>query len=132
MIHWGYKVWDDVMEALQKNGMFSKAYVDEGEAFYYSYDFMQKFEEVQKTRSPFKSYHLWFALALSPFVVILNRVLTPYTGSGHGVFMILSFLGLPMSLWIIGMAVRAYILMIHYPIKLQRQTGKPVLMRGFS
>jgi hypothetical protein len=131
MLHWGYKCWNEVMVALHPKGLYSQAYLEEAKAFYYSWDFMQKLEDTQKYRDPFKSYHMWFAIAISPFVLVLNRMLTPFTGSGHGVFLVMSFLGLPFTLWIIGHAVRVYILMLHYPIKIQRATGKPVLMRDW-
>jgi len=130
ILHWGYKIACDVMDALHSKGLLAQAYIDADKVYYCdTWSFMQKMDAVQLKRDPFKSYHLWLALAITPFAVVLNRFLTPYTGSGHGVFIVLSILGLPMSLWIIGVAVRAYIVMIHYPLKLQHKTGKPVLMR---
>ncbi len=133
MVHWGCKIARDLLGVMHQRELFSRAYVDAGSVYHYRFRaFSAELEKHLPKRDPFKSYHLWLAFALTPFTLVLNRVLTPYTGSGHGVFIVSAILGLPMSLWIVGMAVRAYILMIHYPIKLQRQTGKPVLMRDFD
>lgn len=131
-IHWAVVSFKDVRDALSKDQWMSRLYVEESCAYIYNQEVVQAFASIPRDRTPIRSVHMGFAIALTPFIVVLNRILTPYTGSGHGVFLVLSFLGLPMSLWIISMAVRVYVLMIHYPIKLQRQTGKPVLMRGFD
>ena len=131
MLHWGYKVWIDVMDALHTKGLYAQAYVEQEKAFYFSWNFGPLLDNVQKYRDPFKSYHIWLAIAIAPFTVVLNRILSPITGSGHGVFLIMSFLGLPLTLFVIGIAIRTYILMIYYPIKIQLKTRKPVLMRDF-
>lgn len=131
MAHWGWIIAKDVLQVLHKKNMYTKAYILDGDAFYYESEFIQEFEKKQAKREPFKTVHLWVALALTPFVYILNRILTPVVGSGHGIFLVLSFFGLPLSLFIIGVAVRSYILMIHYPKQIERTTGKLVLMRGF-
>jgi hypothetical protein len=111
--------------------MFDRIYIEEDDAFYYLHSSVRTLEEVAPARDPFKSYHLYAALLITPFVVVLNRMLTPYTGSGHGVFIVLSFFGLPMMLFAMGVMVRSFIMMVYYPIKLRKTTGKPVLMRGF-
>lgn len=121
-IYWGHLVWGDVMTALQKNGLFSRIYVEKDNGIYYF-----KNKKPLSDRNPVKSFFFYVAMLVAPLVVVLNRVLTPYTGSGHGVFMVLSFFGLPLILAMVGFAVQIYILTIYYPIKLQKQTGKSVL-----
>lgn len=128
---WGRVTWFDVMEALHKKGMYEKAYVNSENNIYYDFGFMEEFEKVQKKRSPFKSFHLYSALVITPFVFSLNRLLTPLVGGGHGVFLVLSFLGLPMGMWICGVVVRSFVLMIFCPFTIWRATGRHVLMRGF-
>jgi hypothetical protein len=122
-IYWGYLVWGDVMAALKKSGLFSRIYVEKDDGIYYF-----KSKKPLSDRTPFKSFHFYAAMLIAPLVVVLNRVLTPYTGSGHGVFMVLSFFGLPMVLTMVGVAVQLFILCIYYPIKLKRQTGKSVVV----
>jgi hypothetical protein len=129
--YWGRLVWHDVMTALNNKAMFDRIYIEEDDAFYYLHSSVRTLEEVAPARDPFKSYHLYAALLITPFVVVLNRMLTPYTGSGHGVFIVLSFFGLPMMLFAMGVMVRSFIMMVYFPIKLRKTTGKPVLMRGF-
>lgn len=126
-IYWGYLVWGDVMTALHKGDLLSRIYVEKEDAIYYMYSSIKKRKPLSD-RTPFKSFHFYAAMLIAPLVVVLNRVLTPYTGSGHGVFMVLSFFGLPLILTMVGFAVQFYILGIYYPIKLKRQTGKSVVV----
>jgi hypothetical protein len=126
-IYWGYLVWGDVMTALHKGDLLSRIYVEKEDAIYYMYHSIKN-KKPLSDRTPFKSFHIYAAMLVAPFAVVLNRVLTPYAGSGHGVFMVLSFFGLPMILTMVGFAVQFYILGIYYPIKLKRQTGKSVVV----
>lgn len=126
-IYWGYLVWGDVMTALHKGDLLSRIYVEKEDAIYYMYHSIKKRKPLSD-RTPFKSFHFYAAMLIAPLVVMLNRVITPYTGSGHGVFMVLSFFGLPMILTMVGFAVQFYILGIYYPIKLKQQTGKSVVV----
>jgi hypothetical protein len=125
--YWGYLVWGDSMRVLHKDDYLSKIYIEKPGAIYYMYGSMENKKELSD-RTPFKSFHFYAAMLIAPLVVVLNRVLTPYTGSGHGVFMVLSFFGLPLILTMVGFAVQFYILGIYYPIKLKRQTGKSVVV----
>ena len=70
-------------------------------------------------------------MMVAPFVLVLNRVLTPVFGEGHGVFMVLAFFSVPILLWGVGILVQTIMTMIYYPIKLQRETGKSVLMKDW-
>jgi hypothetical protein len=108
-IYWGYLVWGDVMTALHKGDLLSRIYVEKEDAIYYMYRSIKN-KKPLSDRTPFKSFHIYAAMLVAPFAVVLNRVLTPYAGSGHGVFMVLSFFGLPMILTMVGFAVQFYIL----------------------
>ncbi len=132
LTHWAISSAKDVHEEIIAHDWMPRLYIEGPHHHIYTMETAQAFSSQSKIRSPIRSHHIWLALLIAPSAFALNRILTPYTGSGHGVFMVLSLFGLPMSLWLIGIGSRTYLLMIHYPLKLQRQTGKPVLMHNFD
>jgi hypothetical protein len=127
-----YIINDDIKEAFQMDKqLFCRMYVDEGTCItysQYSYSFLQ---EARKDRNPFKSIHAYVAIAIAPFVLVLNSLLAPVVGEGHGVFMISAFLTAPILIWGTDMFVQTIVTTIYYPIKLERQSGKPVLTKGW-
>lgn len=46
----------------------------------------------------------------------------------NGVLFALAVLGMPVSLWFIGLLVRIYLVMVSLPRKLEKEHGKPVLV----
>jgi len=127
-----YIFTDDIKKAFQSDKeLFRRMYVDEGTCItysQYSYSFLQ---EARKDRNPFKSIHAYVAIAVAPFVLVLNRLLAPVVGEGHGIFMISAFLTAPILIWGTDMFVQTIVTTIYYPIKLERQSGKPVLTKGW-
>jgi hypothetical protein len=87
---------------------------------------MARFEKLHKERSPFPRVIYWLVMGVSPLALILNRVLSPAFG-GNGVLFIIAVFAMPMSLWIIGLLVRLYLLMVELPNTLERQSGKSVM-----
>jgi hypothetical protein len=127
-----YLISYDIKESFQKNKeLFRRMYVDEGTCItysQYSYSFLQ---EARRDRNPLKSIHAYAAIAVAPFVLVLDRLLAPVVGEGHGVFMVSAFLTAPILLWGVDMLVQTILTTVYYPIKLQRETGKPVLTKGW-
>lgn len=127
-----YLIFCDIREAFEKNvHLFDRMYCDEGTVFTFRREATGFLEKTRRDRNPFKSVHAYAAIFLSPFVFTLNRVLTPFTGDGHGVFLVVAFFSVPMMLWGVGIFVQTIVTMIYYPIKLQQETGKPVLMKDW-
>ncbi|HAT33524.1 MAG TPA: hypothetical protein DCW29_22580 [Janthinobacterium sp.] len=106
-------------------------YVDEGNAIMFTRKSVAYMEDAKPARNPFKSYHLYAAMIMAPLTLVLNRVFTPIVGDGNGVFIVVGFLSIPMMQWGMGLFVQTAMLMVYYPIKLQRETGKPVLMKDW-
>jgi hypothetical protein len=88
---------------------------------------MARFEKLHKERSPFPKVVYWAVMAVSPFCLILNRLLSPAFG-GSGVLFIIAVFGMPMSLWIVSVLVRLYLVMVDLPDRLEREHGKPVVI----
>lgn len=122
----------DIIESFQKNKhLFDKIYRNEADTFTYDGNAFLLLQKNRRDRNPFKPIHAYAAMIVAPFIFILNRVLTPVFGDGHGIFLVLAFFCVPILLFGIEIVVQAVITMIYYPIKLERETGKPVLMKDW-
>jgi hypothetical protein len=88
---------------------------------------MARFDKLHKERSPFPKIVYWAVMGISPFCLILNRLLSPAFG-GSGVLFVIAVLAMPMSLWIISLFARLYLVMVDLPNQLERQHGKPVVV----
>jgi hypothetical protein len=88
---------------------------------------MARFEKLHKERTPFPRVVYWAIMGVSPFCLILNRLLSPAFG-GSGVLFIIAVFGMPMSLWIVSVLVRLYLVMVELPNRLEREHGKPVIV----
>jgi len=85
------------------------------------------FEQLGKERSPFSKIYYWIALGIAPFYLILSRLLSSNFGA-NGVLFALAVLGMPVSLWFVGLLVRIYLLIVSLPRQLGKQHRKPVLV----
>jgi hypothetical protein len=127
-----YVIANDIKEAFQKDkNLFERMYCDEGASITFSRQAVGFLDRARKDRNPLKSIYVYAAMALSPFVLILNKLLTPAFGDGHGVFLISAFFSAPILLWGTDIFVQTIVTMIYYPIKLQKETEKPVLMKDW-
>lgn len=132
LLHRAHTIFSDIRYAFQKNkDLLGRMYCDEGTSLTFRREAVGLLEKARRERPSFRSIHLYAALFLAPFVLILNRALTPIFGDGHGVFMALAFLTLPFLQWGVEIFVQIFVTMIYYPIKLQKETGKPVLLKDW-
>lgn len=128
----GFVISKDIKQAFaSKKTLLPRMYVDEGNSFSFTRDAVGLLEKARPERSPFKEWHGWAAILLAPFTFVLNRLLTPLAGAGHGIFLVLAFLTVPLMLWGVGIFVQTVVIMIYYPMRFERETGKPVLMKDW-
>ncbi|MCG2586106.1 hypothetical protein [Massilia sp. TS11] len=132
LLHRAYLTIGDINDAFQKNhGLFDRMYRDEGANISFTRDAVGLLEKARRDRNPFRTVHMYAALFIAPFVLVLNRLFTPILGDGHGVFLVTSFLAVPILQWGVGPLVQTAVTMIYYPIKLERETGKQVLLKNW-
>jgi len=132
LFHHGYVIFCDIQEAFKKHKkLFGQMYIDEGISFTFRREAVGLLEKSRRNRNPFKPIHAYAAIIVTPFVLVLNRILTPLLGDGHGVFLVLAFFAIPMLLWGVEIFVQTVVIMVYYPIKLQRESGKPVLLKDW-
>lgn len=122
----------DIESAFQKNqGLFDQIYRSTPSAYFYGRSASQSLKEARVDRNPFKSIHGYAALLAAPFVFTLNNRLIPYIGDGQGVFLVISFFSIPILLWGIELFTQTIMTTIYYPLKLERSTGKFVLLKDW-
>ncbi|MGF6768122.1 hypothetical protein P3T18_000592 [Paraburkholderia sp. GAS199] len=88
---------------------------------------MALFERLNKEPSPFPKIYSYIAFGIAPFCLILGRLLSANFGA-NGVLLFLAVLGMPVSLWFVGLLVRIYLVMVSLPRRLEREHRKPVLV----
>jgi hypothetical protein len=122
----------DIKQAFQKhNKLFNRMYCDEGAVFTFNAQATRLLEKSRKNRDAFKLSHLYVGLIALPFIIILNRIFNPASSDDHSIFLFLSFLAFPMSLWGVEACVQTIMITIYYPFELQRRTGKIVLIKDW-
>jgi hypothetical protein len=132
LLYRAYVIIRDIEEAFRNKGnLFGRMYCHEGTSITFNRKAIGLLEKARRDRNPFKSVHFYVAMLLTPFSLSLDGLLAPILGSGHGVFIALAFLSIPILFWGVEIFVQTIITMIYYPIKLQQETGKPVLLKDW-
>jgi hypothetical protein len=130
LLYRAYLITTDISEEFQKNKTLFNCMYHEGDAsITYNQDAFGLLQKTRKDRNPFKSLHAYAAMIVTPIALILNRLLSPFLGEGHGVFIVAAFFAVPILLWGVELFVQTIITMLYYPFLLQHRTGKPVLMK---
>jgi hypothetical protein len=132
LLYRAYIIINDIQDAFRRNkDLFDRMYCDEGTSIAFKREAVGLLENARRDRNPFKSLHAYAAMIVAPFVLALNRILSPAFGEGHGIYLVVAFFTAPILLWGTGIFVQTVIIMIYYPMKLQRKTGKPVLLKDW-
>ncbi|PIF30114.1 hypothetical protein CLU81_0516 [Flavobacterium sp. 9] len=132
LIHLVYQTHNDIEKAFRHNkNLFSLMYVEEEHAYTITQKAANFLDKAKPARNPLRSYHLYAAIFLPIFVLSLNEILTPTTSNGHSPFWLLAFLCSPMLVWGVDPFVQIFVTRIYYPITLEHNTGKPVLMKDW-
>lgn len=130
LLHRGILIYHDIESALEnKKMLFGRIYCNDGESIIFSREAAGLLQEARGDRNPFKSIYLYAAMFITPIALSINKLFSPIIGDGHGVFAVTAFFSVPILQWGIEIFVQTIMTMIYYPIKLQRETGKPVLLR---
>lgn len=125
---WIMLAYKSVRHTIDKTSFVAKAFADNGDHYAYNIAEAGKlYERFNSERSPFPKVLMYVVMGIAPFYLILSRLLSESFGA-NGVLLFLAVLGMPMSLWSAGMMVRTYLIMIALPGKLERETGKSVVV----
>ena len=122
----------DIKSVLKaKQGLFDRIYYNDGESITFNVEAFGVLQRSRKDRNPFKSFYVYAAMFIVPFMLTLNKLLSPVMGDGHGVFAVTAFLSIPILQWGADIFTQTIVTTIYYPIKLQLKTGKSVLLKDW-
>lgn len=128
----GCFVLHDIKKTLTENkDLFDKIYCLTDGSITFNKEAASTLQMAYRDRNPFKSIFLYTAMLITPLILILNRLLSPLIGDGHGVFIITAFLSLPILQWGMKIFTQTIAVMIYFPIKLKKKTGTPVLLKDW-
>ncbi|WP_251031463.1 hypothetical protein [Paraburkholderia strydomiana] len=127
-LYWIVLTWRTVTRTIRTTSFVKEAFNENASDFRYRTQAgMALFERLSEERSPFPKIYSYIAFGIAPFSLILGRLLSSNFGA-NGVLFALAVLGMPVSLWFVGLLVRIYLVMVSLPKKLEREHRKPVLI----
>ncbi|WMY08145.1 hypothetical protein [Paraburkholderia phenoliruptrix] len=127
-LYWAVMSSQTVMHTIASTAFVKRAFEENASDFRYRTQAgMARFERLTKERSPFPKIYSYIVFGIAPFYLILGRLLSSNFGT-NGVLFALAVLGMPVSLWLVGLLVRIFLVMVSLPRKLEREHSKPVLV----
>lgn len=130
----GLTVWwlhvsrKSVRHTIEKTSFVVKAFAEDDQKIAYIPQVgMRLFEKLHKERLPFPRVYVYVVYGLAPFCLVLSRVLLENFGS-NGVLLYMAALGMPVSLWFVGLLVRIWLIMIKLPIEIKKERDKLVVI----
>ncbi|MFB9122280.1 hypothetical protein ACFFYR_03150 [Paraburkholderia dipogonis] len=127
-LYWGIMSRQTVMHTITKTSFVKRAFEEGASDFRYrNQPGMALFDRLNKERSPFPKIYSYIVFGIAPFYLILGRLLSSNFGV-NGVLFALAVLGMPVSLWFVGLLVRIYLVMVSLPRELESEHRKPVLV----
>ena len=124
-------VWKDYAREITTSSLVESAYRERGSVLVYG-TASEAIIERLKQRSPFSRLHLLAVTIFGPFSMAfaLTAPHGIHIGNGpHAVFLVASFFSFPVSQWLLGyLSVRIAFFQIYLPLKLERETGKKVIL----
>ncbi|WP_237179823.1 hypothetical protein [Paraburkholderia sacchari] len=127
-LYWAGMSKRAVMHTITSTSFVKQAFEEGASDFRYRTQAgMALFDRFNKERSPFPKIYSCIVFGIAPFCLILGRLLSSNFGA-NGVLFALAVLGMPVSLWLAGLLVRIYLVMVSLPRKLEKEHRKPVLM----
>ncbi|MBK1823918.1 hypothetical protein [Burkholderia orbicola] len=125
------KVWLDFSRAVKSESIVGTIYYESGEGFVFR-NSLGGYIDKLTSRNPLKGSLLAMIGYASPFAAAFglsaNHIFGESVGP-HVLCVILSILGFPMSIWILGNAyVRSIFFRVYLPLKLEKKTGRKVVI----
>jgi hypothetical protein len=117
-----------VSHTIEKTTFVARAFTDDGKRITYAPQVgMRIFEKLHKEKLPFPRVYVYVVYGLAPFCLVLSRILSENFGSG-GVLLFMAALGMPVSLWLAGLLVRIWLIMVLLPRAIEKEQGKRVVV----
>lgn len=131
-IYWLTLVWRDYTRITTRLQLEQQLFKEESSRVVYSIATGMRILPFLKQRSPFTKLHILCLTFVPIFTGILltsSSVFTSMKGP-HAVLLVLSFFSFPLSQYLLAyLAMRGVFFEIYMPLKLERETGKKVILR---
>lgn len=130
--YWMMRVWRDFAEVTVRQQLEERLFMDETSRIAFSIAKGSRILPFLKQRNPFTKLHIWAATSMAPIftgVILTSSHALQSLKGPHVVFLVGSFLAFPLSQYILAyFFVRIAFFDIFLPLKLERQTGKKVVL----
>ncbi|MFM0184103.1 hypothetical protein PQR52_36930 [Paraburkholderia aspalathi] len=124
-LYWIWFSYRALSGFVTKSKFVEKAFSFSGASIQCDDKFFEILNKLYEEKNPFPAWHTWIVMGVAPFFLVLNRLLSTYFGS-QGVLFFIAAITFPASLWLLGLTVRVFVIMIQLPLSLQKSAGKPV------
>jgi hypothetical protein len=128
--YWVVVTYRNVMKTIKITSFVENAFEDCGD--YIGYQIQKgtrEFDKRYKELDPVPKIFIYLIYGVAPFYLILNRMLSSTFGS-TGILLFIAVLGMPMSLWFVGVFVRGYLVMVALPLRMEKERHKRVIVIG--
>ncbi|WP_241292682.1 hypothetical protein [Burkholderia stabilis] len=126
-ILWATLIGRQVSAVLDKSDFLAHVFKDAGNEIEYRLPGIQQVSAYADARGAGARIGLGLVLLAAPVVFLVSRVVTPFPAS-RDLLLFVALLLCPASQLIMGIIVKAYLLMIRLPLRLERTHGKPVIL----
>ncbi|AOK58073.1 hypothetical protein WK43_06235 [Burkholderia ubonensis] len=126
---WGILIGRQVTAVLEKPEFAARVFKDAGREIQYRLTGIQQLNVFADSRGPISRLGLGPVLLAAPAVFVSGRIWTPFPVSGD-LLLFATLLMCPCSMLLAGIVVKACLLMIRLPRRLERIHGKPVVLVG--
>ncbi|KVU41054.1 hypothetical protein WK66_23350 [Burkholderia ubonensis] len=126
---WGILIGRQVSAVLEKPEFVAHVFKDAGSEIQYRLTGIQQLVVFADSRGSISRLGLGLVLLAAPAVFVFGRIWTPFPASGD-LLLFATLLMCPCSMLLAGIVVKACLLMIRLPRRLERIHGKPVVLVG--
>ncbi|KXU95296.1 hypothetical protein CR51_25185 [Caballeronia megalochromosomata] len=129
--YWIYLVIRNVRYTINHTRFVAAAFKEHGDGVicYEVQRGMRIFEKHFVEPSPMPKPLAYVVFAIAPFCLVLPRILTSSFGT-NGVLVVVAALGLPLSLWLVGLLVRIYLVTVALPLRIERERNVRVVVEA--
>jgi hypothetical protein len=131
-IIWLWRLWKDYVKFDDERQLKKILFSEESERFIFRSADAESIISCMPQRNPFSPVNFFIFSSLVPLLGIAGLSFdrtAQYTSGPHMLFIFLSSISLPVSQWLLGyMGLRAIYFHVYLPLKIERETGKKVIL----
>ena len=130
-LYWIYVARRNVQWTVENTRFVEQAF-EQGECGVIRYNLQRGIRIFEKNfiePSAFPKPLMCVVYAIAPLYLVLHKILGAFFGT-NGILFVIAVLGLPMSLWLIGVLVRVYLINVALPLRIERERNMRVVVEA--